>query len=86
MHHFVTEMCTHVHISVTKWCIVEYETSALWDLWIRSIEKSDVWEQKSVTQRALKYVRCDVTDDLVNSESSNGFMSSNDTCYYPSQC
>ena len=21
MHHFVTEMCTHVHISVTKWCI-----------------------------------------------------------------
>ena len=22
MHHFVTEMCTHVHISVTKWCIV----------------------------------------------------------------
>ena len=20
--HFVTEMCTHVHISVTKWCIV----------------------------------------------------------------
>ena len=24
MHHFVTEMCTHVHISVPKWCIVEY--------------------------------------------------------------
>ena len=22
MHPFVTEMCTHVHISVTKWCIV----------------------------------------------------------------
>ena len=22
MHHFVTEMCTHVHISVTEWCIV----------------------------------------------------------------
>ena len=22
MHYFVTEMCTHVHISVTKWCIV----------------------------------------------------------------
>ena len=22
MHHFVTEMCTCVHISVTKWCIV----------------------------------------------------------------
>ena len=24
MHHFVTEMCTCVHISVTKWCIVRY--------------------------------------------------------------
>ena len=22
MHHFVTEMYTYVHISVTKWCIV----------------------------------------------------------------
>ena len=22
MHHFVTELCTFVHISVTKWCIV----------------------------------------------------------------
>ena len=37
MHHFVTEMCTHVHISVTKWCIVGYETDALWDLCNRSI-------------------------------------------------
>ena len=47
MHHFVTEMCTYVHISVTKccivgftyvhisvtkWCIVGYGTGALWDL------------------------------------------------------
>ena len=24
MHNFVTEMCTHVHISVTKWCIVGF--------------------------------------------------------------
>ena len=32
MHNFVTEMCTHVHISVTKWCIVWYGTGALWDL------------------------------------------------------
>ena len=24
MHHFVTEMCTHVHISVTKWCNMGY--------------------------------------------------------------
>ena len=33
MHHFVTEMCTCVHISVTKWCIVGYGTDAFWDLW-----------------------------------------------------
>ena len=31
MHHFVMEMCTDVHISVTKWCIVGYGTGALWD-------------------------------------------------------
>ena len=37
MHHFETEMCTHVHISVTKWCIVGYRTGALWDLHNRSI-------------------------------------------------
>ena len=37
MHHFVTEMCTHVHISVTKWCIVGYETVALWNLCNRLI-------------------------------------------------
>ena len=28
MDHFVTEMYTHVHISVTKWCILGYETGA----------------------------------------------------------
>ena len=32
MHHFVTEICTCVHISVTKWCIVAYLSNALWDL------------------------------------------------------
>ena len=37
MHHFVTEMCTCVDISVTQWCIVGHGTSALWDLWIMSI-------------------------------------------------
>ena len=37
MHHFVTEMCTHVHISVTKCCIVGYGTDAFWDLWNGSI-------------------------------------------------
>ena len=33
MCHFVTGICTRVHISVTKWGPVEYVTSALWDLW-----------------------------------------------------
>ena len=33
MHNFVTEMCTHVYICVTKFCIVEYGTDAVWDLW-----------------------------------------------------
>ena len=33
MHHFVKEICRYVHISVTKWCIVEYLFAALWDLW-----------------------------------------------------
>ena len=32
MHHFITEICTCVHISVTKWCIVGYPYHALWDL------------------------------------------------------
>ena len=29
MHHFITEMCTCVHISVTKWCIARYLSSAM---------------------------------------------------------
>ena len=32
MHHFVTEMCTCVHISVTKWFIVGCSSNGLWDL------------------------------------------------------
>ena len=38
LHHFVTEMCTSVHISVTKWCIVGYGTGVLWDLCNRTID------------------------------------------------
>ena len=37
MHHFLTEACTHVHISVTKWCIVGYRVGALWGLCDRCI-------------------------------------------------
>ena len=38
MQHFVTEMCTYVYISVTKWCIVGvgYLSNALWTLHSRS--------------------------------------------------
>ena len=41
MHHFITEMCTHVHISVIKCCIVGYGTDAFWDLWDRSIDTEE---------------------------------------------
>ena len=37
MHHFVTEICTCVHISVTKWSVVGHLSNALWDLWDGSI-------------------------------------------------
>ena len=40
MHHFVTEMCTCVHISVKKWCIVGHLSGivGLWGLWDGSID------------------------------------------------
>ena len=41
MHHFETEICTVVHISVTKWYIVGYETGGLWDLCNRSRSTSE---------------------------------------------
>ena len=37
MHHFVTEISTCVHISVTKRCIVGHLSNALWDVWVGSI-------------------------------------------------
>ena len=37
MRHFVTEMCTCVHRSVIKWCIVRYLSNVSWDLWDGSI-------------------------------------------------
>ena len=36
MLHFVTKMCTCVHCSVTKWCVMGHLFDALWDLWNRS--------------------------------------------------
>ena len=49
MYHFVTEICTHVHISVTKWCIVRYGTGALWDLCSQSIFRT-------ITQRCASNI------------------------------
>ena len=37
MYHYVTEMCTYVHIFVTNWCIVGYFSDALCDLWDDSL-------------------------------------------------
>ena len=36
MHHIVTKMCTRVHISFTKCCMVGYKTAVLWHLCSRS--------------------------------------------------
>ena len=52
MHHFVTEKCTYVHISVTKWCIVGYLSDALWDLWDGSITPA------IVTTGAYRHPHC----------------------------
>ena len=43
MHHYVTEMCTCVHISLTNWCIVGYGTRALCDLCDRSSSALQLW-------------------------------------------
>ena len=37
MPHFVTEICTHAYISVTKWCIVGSSFNELWDSCNKSI-------------------------------------------------
>ena len=63
MHHFVTEICTRVHISVTKWCILGYLSNALWDLWDGSI---DSWEMfTALAQTHDESSACEITlDDL----------------------
>ena len=57
MHHFVRELCTRVHISVTKWCIVGYRTGALWNLCKRSHSTSyeDQW-RIDVSQGYFGYI------------------------------
>ena len=48
MHQFVTEMCTHVHISVTNWCIVGYGSSLMWYLWN--------WSKQSTTKPYVHFI------------------------------
>ena len=53
MHQFVTEMCTHVHIPVTKWCIVGYVTGALWDLYNSTYSHQHLFTPSSLTTRLI---------------------------------
>ena len=39
---FITEMCTHVHISVTNWCVVRYLSNALWGY--MRLTQYGIWE------------------------------------------
>ena len=59
MHHLVTEMCTYVHISVTKWCIVGYGTGALWNLCDRSIRHIfRAFQLWGICHESLRYILC----------------------------
>ena len=54
MHHFVTEMCTHVHISVTTWCIEGYGTDALWHLCNRSMASTQSYDCPNASRSTMK--------------------------------
>ena len=54
MQHFVTEIRTCVHISVTKWCIVGYLSDAFWDLWDGSIWISHKKRNHKMSYKASK--------------------------------
>ena len=58
MHHFVAEMCTCVHISVTKWCIVGYMFDALWDLWHGSNVSISEKISHVIVRQYCKYAPC----------------------------
>ena len=53
MHHFITEICTRVHISVTNRRIVGYGTDAAWDLCNWSIEGRISYPTDSPTANSL---------------------------------
>ena len=53
MHHFVTEICTREHDSLTKWCTVGYGTGALWDVFKSKILRS--WVDIQYALYPIKY-------------------------------
>ena len=58
MHHFVTGMCTCVHFSLAKWCIVGHLSNALWDLWDGSIALCVRWDRTTLPLRPrLHYIK-----------------------------
>ena len=67
MHHFVTEMCTQVHIFVTKRCIVGYLSNALWDLWdsstFRHMGKGTISHEWTLENASFQYchISCNMT-------------------------
>ena len=46
---FITDLCTPVHISVTKCCIVRYLSNVLWDLWDWSV----IWTMQDMQDFAF---------------------------------
>ena len=65
MHHFVTEMCTCVHISVTKWRTVGY-LPASWEFWGGSIDRTVSQDMGSIMKNAIwrPLMRLPVTQDM----------------------
>ena len=55
MYHFVTEMCTYVHISDAKWCIMGYLSDALWDFLDGSINFMDTFILLNPRVYLMKY-------------------------------
>ena len=66
MHHFVTEVCTCGYIFVTKWCIMDLVSNALWELWDdTSVEFRNQfqWNFKQITIFAIQE---DAFEDVVS--------------------
>ena len=88
MHHFVTQMCTNVHISVTKWCIVGYGTGALWDLCNRSVGPNGTniseMEQTSVKWNKHQWNGTNISEILI--KTHNFFFNENALKMSPADC